>query len=431
LTESQLIQTLAKITVIFSIGLLAASFYKRQPAIRNWIWLICFVSPILFLIPLPTFDLPVLPQKEWLPNLESRVYELDPQFALRQTVYRGDPPWSSMAIWVGALAAVGLVVLAWRLATTLRVVRQAEQAVDDERLSLLYELGLAHGLSDVPILKRSDAVASPCVWGISQPVILVPASLECEENDWRLILEHELVHLAHRDPLRLIYFSIVRHALWWHPLVWFAFRGSELAQEEAVDQRLGNRAGYTRLLASVHVASPKAAMARPFGQSHLLTRVRNLARRPAKAPSRWGPLGLATLLPILLPVRFVTAYDPIPDQIGRDEVVFTSVRDGGGRLWRAASDGRNPAPMAPTFIKAGVPSISPDGKWLAYNRSVDGQEDIYVARVDGTDERRVVASSKRDVQPKWSRDGDKLLFCTLASGNWEIGLADVATQKWR
>jgi len=431
LTQSELVEILLKITLIFGFGILVASLFKRHPSIRNWIWVICFTSPILFLLPLPTFKLPVLPQKEWVPSFDSRVYELDPQFALRQTVYRGDPPWSWLLIGVGLLATLGLAVLAYRLVSTLRIVRQAEQAVDEERLSLLYELGLAHGLSDVPMLKRSDSVESPCVWGISQPVILVPANLECDERDWRLILEHELVHLAHRDPARLVFYSIVRHAVWWHPLVWLAFKASELSQEEAVDQRLGPKPGYAKLLASVHIATPRAGLARPFGQSHLLTRVRSLAKGPAESPNRWAALGLATFVPFLIPIELVSQYNPRPDQIGTDEVVFISVRDGESRLWRSSVDGRDPSPLDQTFVKAGVPSLSPDGKWFAYNRSFDGQEDIYISRVDGSEEQRIVASPKRDVQPRWSREGDKLLFCTMASGNWELGLADIASKRWR
>jgi Periplasmic component of the Tol biopolymer transport system len=42
------------------------------------------------------------------------------------------------------------------------------------------------------------------------------------------------------------------------------------------------------------------------------------------------------------------------------------------------------------------PSVSPDGQWVAYNAGRNGAWDVYVARADGSDERRVTSLAEHD-----------------------------------
>jgi Tol biopolymer transport system component len=74
---------------------------------------------------------------------------------------------------------------------------------------------------------------------------------------------------------------------------------------------------------------------------------------------------------------------------------------------------REGAPEVPfTQVKQGCfePSVSPDGTEVAYVCSREGDPEIYVARADGTQERRITAFHMEDRSPQWSPDGKWLVF---------------------
>ncbi|MFQ5700840.1 MAG: protein kinase [Acidobacteriota bacterium] len=62
---------------------------------------------------------------------------------------------------------------------------------------------------------------------------------------------------------------------------------------------------------------------------------------------------------------------------------------------------------------------SPDGEWLAC-ATAGKQEDIIVARTDGTGRRRLTNDSFKDRLPRWSPDGKKLVFYSDRGGKYEI-----------
>ncbi len=74
---------------------------------------------------------------------------------------------------------------------------------------------------------------------------------------------------------------------------------------------------------------------------------------------------------------------------------------------------RADSPEVPlTQVRQGCfePSVSPDGKEVAYVCSREGDPEIYVARADGTEERRITFFHKEDRTPVWSPDGKWLVF---------------------
>ena len=56
------------------------------------------------------------------------------------------------------------------------------------------------------------------------------------------------------------------------------------------------------------------------------------------------------------------------------------------------------------------PSVSRDGQWLAFAKTLNGQEDLWVVKTDGTGLRQVTNDAARDRRPVWSADGKRLLF---------------------
>lgn len=65
------------------------------------------------------------------------------------------------------------------------------------------------------------------------------------------------------------------------------------------------------------------------------------------------------------------------------------------------------------------PAVSPDGHWIAFDRLVDQQEDIFVSRRDGTEMRQLTNDGFKDRAPRWTPDGKSLVFYSARSGKYE------------
>jgi Tol biopolymer transport system component len=78
------------------------------------------------------------------------------------------------------------------------------------------------------------------------------------------------------------------------------------------------------------------------------------------------------------------------------------------RLSTMAADGSGQAPLPLDPVEPARPSLSPDGKRIAYTRVSGGRQWVYVANLDGTGERRVTAGDS----PRWSPGGLTLALLT-------------------
>jgi serine/threonine-protein kinase len=140
-------------------------------------------------------------------------------------------------------------------------------------------------------------------------------------------------------------------------------------------------------------------------------------------------------------------------------VIFSSERDGGRNLWWQSADGsggierltrslnpQNPTSVSPdgnrvVFTEAGKPTaedvmqvelsgnhevtalvetpfaerngvISPDGRWLAYEATEGGPNEIHVRPYPNVGDGRWQVSSGGGTRPLWSRDGRELFYVT-------------------
>ena len=72
------------------------------------------------------------------------------------------------------------------------------------------------------------------------------------------------------------------------------------------------------------------------------------------------------------------------------------------------------------------PTVSPDGKLIAFVSHADGNAEIYVMNTDGSGLIRLTRNLADDQWPEWSPDGKKLMFISNRSGKfaiYEIGLS--------
>lgn len=218
--------------------------------------------------------------------------------------WRGPSPvTTAVALW-----AVGALIVTARLAAALlaarRVVRAAAPLEDPARLAWVEAIVREAGVR-VRVLV-SDRVGTPAVAGVFAPVVLMPAAaLTWTRTRWRLVLLHELAHVAQRDGVAYVLSQLACAVHWFDPLAWVAARRLHVERELAADDRVlaaGVRAStFAEHLVAVAAGAtgdrlPRGAfgMARP---SQLATRVRALvvAGRARGAISERGVLAVGVL----------------------------------------------------------------------------------------------------------------------------------------
>jgi Tol biopolymer transport system component len=71
-------------------------------------------------------------------------------------------------------------------------------------------------------------------------------------------------------------------------------------------------------------------------------------------------------------------------------------------------------------------SISPDGKWIAFDSNRSGNQDIWIMRKDGSELRQLTTNAAHDWVGSWSPDGKQIAFQSLRRGNRDLYVMPVA-----
>jgi Tol biopolymer transport system component len=100
-----------------------------------------------------------------------------------------------------------------------------------------------------------------------------------------------------------------------------------------------------------------------------------------------------------------TAASPSPGGSRTIEPQLAFTRAGG--IWTIGADGRRARAL---LRDAYAPSWSPDGTKLAFVSRRSGDEEVYLARADGTGVRRLTKLPGPDLSPAWSSDGRRLAW---------------------
>jgi len=141
-----------------------------------------------------------------------------------------------LAAWLlGILVSLSRLAAAWRRT---RVIYDASAPLAEEALRAdAAALSQCLSLHRVPPLRVADDLASPLLLGLARPAILLPAFVisGSPRPEVRLMLAHELAHLARRDLLWNGLPLLAQRLFFFHPLVWLAGHEWSLAQEIACD----------------------------------------------------------------------------------------------------------------------------------------------------------------------------------------------------
>lgn len=178
-----------------------------------------------------------------------------------------DCPWA-LALLAYAAGAGGLLCLV--AVGKYRIGRWAHRGrvVTDPRVLEIFQdarrrLGLARDFTVV----ENERILSPMTVGTLHPVILMPAGLaeDSSDDDLQAVALHELKHVQRCDSLLLTLLSLVRTALFFHPLVHLACRQASALAENACDDAVleatNKPVPYAKMLARLAEQLPRHAFA--------------------------------------------------------------------------------------------------------------------------------------------------------------------------
>ncbi|MEM1442906.1 MAG: M56 family metallopeptidase [Verrucomicrobiota bacterium] len=177
--------------------------------------------------------------------------------------------------------------------------------VDSPELQELFsharkELGIRRSIR----LRSNETVPVPLTWGWLRPVVLIPSELSSWPKDsQRMVLLHELSHVAHSDAGYQFLARVLASLHWMNPLAWLAGRELSRQQEEAADRAVISNglspSNYARLLVELAEKSPRLAgtdraciaavsMARPSSVPHRVEQLLRSRDADSKTTHPWA-----------------------------------------------------------------------------------------------------------------------------------------------
>ncbi len=249
--------------------------------------------------------------------------------------------WSALALqlWFGGTSfflASMLIAIAWlswhswRASDAARVWRQERDAI-----------AAAMNITTSVRIKETRHPALLVTWGIVRPIILLPEGASTWPIDRvRLVIAHELAHVARRDWLVQIIAEVTRACYWPNPLFWLSCARLRIESEQACDDRvlaLGNTStSYASHLVDLarsfrahgRTWLPAPSMARPSTLERRVVAMLNshVNRHPV---SRWRRFAIALV--------FVAAALPIAAASQGAGSPGGVLRDPSGRVLPAAT----------------------------------------------------------------------------------------------
>jgi hypothetical protein len=95
---------------------------------------------------------------------------------------------------------------------------------------------------------------------------------------------------------------------------------------------------------------------------------------------------------------------------GSDKIIFAADAEGrGAKLFTVDMNG-NVKPLLE--VQARYPSMSPDGKWLAYSRLDRGYWNLWIREMRGGETMRVTDAECNSIEPSWDKDSVTLVYAS-------------------
>ena len=118
--------------------------------------------------------------------------------------------------------------------------------------------------------------------------------------------------------------------------------------------------------------------------------------------------------------------------VGSNRILLNRVGPSGADLFIAKADGTAERKLLADSEFDYNPSFSKDGKWILFTSERNGSADIYRVRVDGSGLERLTDDPAYDDQAALSPNGNLLAFVSSrGSGSTDIWILDLKTRKLR
>ncbi|HEV7660128.1 MAG TPA: M56 family metallopeptidase [Allosphingosinicella sp.] len=256
-------------TLLIGAAWAAAAMLRKagaSAATRHMAWLLGFAA--LLALPLFWWLTPPLPLPVLRPEAPvAAAAALQSPAIAAPDMMSGSPGWGN---WLLVAYLLGTIAMLLRFAICRRMVsglwRDAEPATDAAWQAVLSSVSREMRPSRPVELRIARGPAMPMTWGTLAPRVLLPA----EACSWsperrRLVLLHELAHVARRDSLSRSAASLACALYWFHPGAWLAARQMRMEQEFAADDRVLAAGATARTYAAslLDLARRLAGSARP------------------------------------------------------------------------------------------------------------------------------------------------------------------------
>ncbi|MEK7448426.1 MAG: DPP IV N-terminal domain-containing protein, partial [Planctomycetota bacterium] len=100
------------------------------------------------------------------------------------------------------------------------------------------------------------------------------------------------------------------------------------------------------------------------------------------------------------------------------KIAFESWRDGNSEIYVMSVDGSDQKRLTENQAKDSRPVWSPDGTKIAFASERDGNGEIYVMNADGSNQQRLTQDEAMDTAPSWTPDGNKIIFLSDRDDEW-------------
>jgi len=285
--------------------ILPAAFATSSPDMSRW------------LQPAPTASATVgAPSGNSIPGGTFTLITLTSPPANAQATRSSTPlPHLRWKLWLAiAWLAVALFLLTRRTIGEFSLARQIRKMprAGDPRLAAVLDVCAGELRLRRPIhIVETSRVRAPAIWGFRRPVLFLPSGFieTASDGDLRLVILHELIHVARADVLVDRAIHIIRDFHWFNPLAWLWLwmyaADRELACDRAVLTRLRQpeRECYghclLRIIERVSAGSPARAPA-SIGLFHskfnIIRRINMISSFDKQRSRLWNILPLCALL---------------------------------------------------------------------------------------------------------------------------------------
>ncbi len=123
--------------------------------------------------------------------------------------------------------------------------------------------------------------------------------------------------------------------------------------------------------------------------------------------------------------------DPTLPPRGPNRLVFSSTRSGTRQLWTALPDGNDPRPLTSGTALDERPSVSPDGRLVAFISDRGGERGIWLIGVEGGTPQFLTPAINLIDTPTWSRDARQIAYAVVGGDLPELHVMSLADKRPR